>query len=889
MPASQLINSFIAGELSPLVGSRVDMEKYRAGCQELENFIILPSGGVIRRPGTEFLGAAKYADRAARLIGFNFSTTTSFVLEFGDGYIRFWSNEKAVKGLPTAWMTGEDYKAGDFVTAGAGDGGDAALYYLCLEEHESSTFAGDLASGKWEARSSTVIEVETPYLAAELRDLQYVQINDIMYFTHPAHMPCKLSRLADDHWTFEEVKWDWPAFLKENATETTISVGDAYPDWAASHVYHKGDLAFSGGLLYRAIKDHTSGAIFDPEKWEARAGNVEGETVDLVASDDIFETEHVGAYWSIGHRREDAFLEIDLDDTVTSKKTLDMIGKWELTSYGSWFGTLNVQRSMDKELDPDLKKWETIRTYRSPAKNARNVAATGTEEKQCWLQMTFVKSGSGELDPHAVLELGDNRRYGVVRITAVTDARHATAVVVKDLGGIVQTKIWAEGAFSKWQGYPQAVCLHDQRIVYGGTKRHPMSVWGSVTDDFENFRQTALDDASFFFTLAGSESDRIQWMLSQGSIVIGTAGSEWTLGPTDDATGLSPTNVRAKYQSSFGSKLLQARVVNEVVLFTQRQGRKVRALTYSYEKDGWVAPDLTILAEHIGKGEFVETAFQQQPDSIFWAITGEGELVGMTYERDQQIAGWHRHTTGQGWLLPADGNEANRIAVRDGFESVAAIYGNEGSDEVWFLVRRTVAGGEVRYIERLRPDFRNVFENEDTANWWYLDCAASTRDDLATFTSVANAGHLEHRRVGILNDGAPQADTYVRDGAVTIAPEANNVLVGLPYQSVLRPMPLDMPLQDGSSQGRKARVHKIFARFHKSLGGEYSADGEEWNAIFTRDFADAMDEGPPVFTGEKEVYMDGGFTRKPEIVIRQWQALPLCVLALIARWDAYGD
>ena len=90
---------------------------------------------------------------------------------------------------------------------------------------------------------------------------------------------------------------------------------------------------------------------------------------------------------------------------------------------------------------------------------------------------------------------------------------------------------------------------------------------------------------------------------------------------------MGPGNINAKKQSNFGSSYLQARVVNEVVLFCQRQGKKLRELTYSFEKDGWVAPDLTLLGAHIAGSGFRETAFCQQPDAVFWCITDEDSLV----------------------------------------------------------------------------------------------------------------------------------------------------------------------------------------------------------------------------------------------------------------------
>lgn len=761
MPVSKLINSFNSGEWSPLAWSRSDLEKYASGCKQLRNFIILPYGGVMRRPGTQYLGAAKHADRRCRLAGFNFSTTTNFILELGEGYLRFWSNGQPVESAP----------------------GEA-------------------------------LELETPYLEADLRELQYVQINDIMYVVHPRHAPMKLSRLADDDWTFAPVAWDWPVLLDENVEETTI--------------------APSG----------TSG------------------TITLTASADIFELAHVGAYFSIAHRREVAHVEQALSATAASS-ALDVLGDWELTTYGNWDGRLQVQRSYDGGTN-----WETIRTYESGGE--RNVSSTGTEERAASLRLSYQADAAGSSSPKARLEAGDNRVYGMVKITGYTSPTSVEATVVKPLYAATATKVWAEGAFSDKRGYPRTVCLHEQRLIFGGSQHRPLSVWGSVVDDFENFRYTANNDGAFSFSLSANESNPINWMVSQGELLIGTAGNEWTLGSGSAEDALGPTTVQAQFQSSYGSKYLQARIVNEVVIFAQRQGRKFRELTYAFEKDGWVAPDLTILAEHVGRGEFVETAFQQQPDAIFWSITGDGRLVGMTYERQQQVVGWHSHDT------------------QGEFESVATIYGGSGEDEVWFVVRRVVDGQTVRYIERLKADFRTTLEAGDKPNWWYLDCARQiVASEPESF--IDGIGYLEGLGVGVLGDGAVQPDRTVEAGGISLQLAARKVLVGLPYESVLQPLGLDMLMQDGTAQGRKARVHRIVARVYKSLGGEYSTDGAAWDTIFARNISDVMDSSPPVFTGDKEVYTGSSWGDTADLLVRQNDPLPLCVLALIPKWDVVGE
>ena len=80
------IHSFTGGLLSPKLEGRVDFAKYNVGCRVLENFIVTPTGGIYKRPGTRFVGKAK--QRNVRLIPFDFNGTErqSYVLEVGDGY-----------------------------------------------------------------------------------------------------------------------------------------------------------------------------------------------------------------------------------------------------------------------------------------------------------------------------------------------------------------------------------------------------------------------------------------------------------------------------------------------------------------------------------------------------------------------------------------------------------------------------------------------------------------------------------------------------------------------------------------------------------------------------------------------------------------------------------
>ena len=769
--ANLLVTALNAGELSPYLDARVDVEKYRSGCRTLENMVVLPYGGVYRRAGTEYLGEAKNADRQCRLIGFNFSVTTRFVLEFGHEYIRFWGNNSQV-----------------------------------------------LSGG-------SPLEIASPYQESELRELQYVQVNDIMYLAHANHAPRKLSRVSDTNWTLATVAWKYPPVLDQNITATTI------------------------------------------------ASSASSGSATLTASTSTFVAGHVGSQWAIQWPRNSGSISEAIDSNKTSSSTLDIQGGWTLTTVGTWIGTIRLLRIPQKEMDEDggsgFTAYEVVREFNSLT-TARNFTATGTENERVGLKLQVLNYASNS-NARVFLESTDFNSGGTVTINSVASGTSAGVTVNKWLGStITGTTQWSEAAFSSVRGYPRAVAIHEQRLCFGGTSHQPNTVWCSKVDDFENFQLGATADDALSFSIASGEGNRIAWMFSQKRLMLGTSGDEWTIGGATTDQPFSATNVQAQKQSSFGSKTMRAVLLNDVLLFVQRRGRKVRELTYNFERDGWVAPDLTVLSEHISEGEIVEMAFQQQPDAILWAIRGDGQLIGMTYERDQNVVAWHRHTT--------DGQ----------FESAATVYGLSGADdEVWLAVKRTINGATKRYIERFKPDNRAKFEAQTKEDWWYLDCA-KRYSGTATAT-ITGLSHLEGKPVSILADGAAQPAETVASGQIVLDRNFTKVLAGLPYTSTILPMKFDFELRDGPTRGRKKRVNRVEVSLYKSLAGQASTNGTEWLWVYPRDFSDPMDASPPPFSGDAEVVLAGDYSEDADIYLRQNLPYPLTVRALVAKLDAFGD
>jgi hypothetical protein len=156
MPRTTLaLTSFVSGELSAKMDGRTDFEKYSSGVKTMENFLVHPQGAATRRVGTQFIAEVKDSTKKTRLIPFEFSTTQTYILEFGDQYIRFFKDKgQIVSGSP------------------------AAAY-----------------------------EIASPYLEAELFDIKFAQSADVMYLTHPNHDVRKLSRTGHTSWTLATVSF----------------------------------------------------------------------------------------------------------------------------------------------------------------------------------------------------------------------------------------------------------------------------------------------------------------------------------------------------------------------------------------------------------------------------------------------------------------------------------------------------------------------------------------------------------------------------------------------------------------------------------------------------------------------------------------------------------
>ena len=312
------------------------------------------------------------------------------------------------------------------------------------------------------------------------------------------------------------------------------------------------------------------------------------------------------------------------------------VEKLSRTGHTSWTLT-DVDFTKGPFLDPNTTT--TTLTPSNAATGSRNITASAT---------TGINGGSGFLATDVGRQIHFNSGYAT--ITSITSTTIAVATVTVAFTNANAITNWYLGAFSDTTGHPSCVTFFEQRLVFAATLDNPQTVYFSKSGDYENMDAnlggTIADDDAIIYTIASNQVNAIRFMTATRTLIIGTAGGEFAVsgGGTDNA--ITPTNILIKKQSNHGAANVDAIAVGNATLFLQRARRKIRELAYNFDVDGYVAPDMTILAEHITEGGLTQVAYQQEPNQIIYATREDGELVGLTYQREQQVVAWHRHIFG---------------------------------------------------------------------------------------------------------------------------------------------------------------------------------------------------------------------------------------------------
>ncbi len=752
------IVSFNTGELSPKVDARSDVQKYRSGCRTLENMLPLIYGPAERRPGTKYI---ETVSGPGRIMPFVYSNAIAYVVLMEDLAFYFYFDGGEVQ-----------------------DGGGSRVTLV------------------------------TPYLAADLFELQYKQSNDVMWLVHGSYQPRKLTRTSATAFDLSAITFVGGPFQKRN------------------------DLSNDDSVTMTPSVTTGSG------------------TLTLSANTNLsFVAGHIGALFSVTHPRVNTIVKGTSTGSTTGVIDVPIVteGAFSFNTSGTWIGTIVLQRTISGG------QWENFRSWTS--NNDRNVQYTGSEaEDNVSYRINVTEHTSGTIN--ADFTVNSSTQTGICRITAITSTLIADMTVVKDFANTTADQRWAEGSWSDYRGWPVSVTFFEERAVYAGNANQPQTVWFSATDDFENFDAGTNDDDAFSLTLSSDTRCAIQWISASEALLIGTTSGEYRIRATTFDQPLTPTDFSFKQQTTYGSKSMQALVMNTATLFVDFVGRKVREVNYDSNRDKYVANDLTALAEHVTTGGIVDWGYQKNPDSLLWAVTADGVLLSLAYEPEQNVVAWSRHP----------------LRTGDVTKSVAIIPGAT-EDEVWIITLRSLGGSSVYCLEQMQP--RSYTAQDDG---WFVDCGLEY-DSTATLT-ITGADHLDDEEVVVLGDGAVFERETVVSGGFTMAETASHVITGLPARATLKPMRFDLQ-SDGGTKGSIKSFKEIVASFYNSVNVKYGVDLDN---LFTVDFrtVENYDSPPSLYTGDKVLTHEGGFDAEDSIIFTSDDPTPMTIRALVPRIKSVG-
>lgn len=788
--------TFAGGELAPSMYSRVDLAKYATGAKTLKNIIVHPHGGASNLPGTYHVSTGRDSGIYLRLHEFIFSTTQAYVIEFGNYYIRFYTQEgQIIKSSASGWITTHAYSVGDYVTQ------SGAIYY-CEIAHTSGTFATDLAAGKWTAQNA--YQIPSPYPTSVLSSLNFTQSNDVLFIFCGSYQTRQLNRFGDANWTLTLYDFQYGPFQIANSN-TSLTMTPS---------------------------------------------GVTG-SITLTASSSYFDSAMVGGLFQLNHQVPEQSTTAALA-SVTASSSISCGGTWRVITHGTWTGTIVIQKSSDNG-----STWTNLRTFSSS--NDFNANTYGEEDMSdnapaflVRVSMTAYTSGTCNI----TLTSDQYRNVGVVKLTAYTSATQVTATVTKTLGLASATSDWSEGSWSNYRGWPSTGEFCQDRLVTGNTKTQPQTTWMTKTSNYYDYsvNDPLVDSDSISVNLPTRQLNGINSFVSLTSLLALTSSSEWAIGAPD--TVLSPSTISQKPNGYTGSNGIKPVVIKNRAVFVQAMGGLLQDLGYDLYSNSFVGADLSILANHLFAGyTIVDMAYQQYPDSIVWCVRSDGELLSMTYLREQEVLAWtHNNINGK-------------------VESICVIPYN-GYNQLWLSVNRD----GVRYIEYMVQRLKS-FDPEDQ-HFVFSGIVYSG----SPTTTVSGLDHLEGKEVAVLADGNVVANYLnpitVTSGQITLPFSASKVIVGLPYYSDIETLNIEEKLPDGTMQGRKVRVGKLVLRVVNSRGGYIGPDANRLKELRDNDRT-VYDDALTLKTGDLKQTLGGGYTDGGRVYIRQYDPLPLTVSAII--------
>ena len=878
-------NSFAGGEYSPVCAARTDMERYKIGLETCRNSYPQITGAVSNRPGWRMVAPYKIPGMPPRIVKFIYSTTQVFYIEVGNYYMRFYTNRAQIQATGvSAYNAGTAYVIGNFVTYGGST-------YYCIQNGTGHTPSS--SPTYWVAQ--TAYEIPTPYAQADLNNLRFEESADFVYIAHQNYPQMILERLGTANWSlvsYLDQVIDGP-FMDENTDITSTLTTSA-----------------------------TTG------------------TVTMVATKAIFNSGHIGALWRKTDYIQGQQVVLNASGTGPSG-SISCFTSWLLVSNGTWTGDFQLEMSEDGG-----NTW-TVLQYFTGDSNF-NVDTSNTESVTDHLvpflirvNVTTLSSGSIQINLSSLPFYQD----GFLEITAYTSSTEVTANVLQTLGSTTATPTWAEGAWSPYRGYPGMVRFYQDRLCWAGAPlTQADSYWLTVDGDYISFLVSTPGEDSDGISeqLTSRQLNAINGLVGFQSLLMLTSSASWAVQPVSGAA-LTPSTVDQSIQDYNGSDGIDPVVIGNEAIFSQFQGKVIRSIVYNFYTQAFTSSELNPFARHLfANWSIVSMCYQQNPDNIVWMLRSDGQLIGLTYLKEQDVVAWHHHDTNgmfnsidaapgigytEVWASVTRPNGGfievleNRITsdvrqsffVDNGISNTPTVLAVTGATNANPCVIRSVAHGLstgdivtfdtvggmtqlngnqylMTVIDANTFSLQDVYANTniDSTAYGVYTSGGNCVQCFATFTGLS---YLNGQMVSILGDGFVFPQQVISGGSITLPRSCAYVQIGMQYLSDVETLPVELsmwfnPPPPMTTQGRQVKIGTVSFGFVDSRGGWIGVNVNDvyGNPALREAFIPKrvnQNQVIQLYTGNIPEALGGGWNTGARIFYRQVDPLPFTITRIM--------
>lgn len=916
--------SLNSGEWSPKLFARVDLAKYKSGAALLQNWFVDYRGGASTRPGTKYILQCYKSATAVRLIPFQASFSVGYVLEFGDGYIRFYFDGSPV--LETA-KTITAFAAGVFTSAAHGYANNDWIFagnkYYIVQTATTNTFTlTDLfgvaiATNPFvlPASAERVYTIASPYASADLRHIKFAQNVNQLILCHPSYAPQVLTLIAPTNWNILPITFGTTASPPNlNAPTTTLAAGTSFYSYLVTSVDGNGQESLvSGRGDLSAKQDFRVNPGTNTITWTAVAGAVSYNIYSAgVVYGGAIPTGTIYGYIgsATGTDFRDTNIAPDFSTTpplarnpfegagvasvnITNAGTYTSVPTVSFTGVASTIAAsatvvLQVQGTPTVAAGGAGYAVDDLVTFTNGVVLVVATQAAGVVT--AWKAITASGSSPGSV------VAGATPANPVVQVTTSGAGTGATANLVWGVGLVqvlnqgagyvaVPTVTFSSGTATATavlsatsNGYPSVPGFFQQRLVLAAPLGSPQTFYMSQPGKYFNYNISFVSqpDDSITGTLVSGQLNTIRDMIPQpAGLLMFTDRNSWLINGGSQGSAVSPSGIVANAQSFNGISDVPLIVANSDILYVQAKGSIVRDSTYNIYSNIYTGTDISALASHLFYGYTIdEWAWAEEPFKVVYGVRSDGQMLNLTFLKEQEFIGW-THAITQG-----------------SFKSVATVVETTSTagevDAIYTVAERVVNGQTLKYIERF---VERVFTN-GVVDAWCVDCGIQY--DGAPATNFSGAEFLAGLTVTGLADGVVIPPFVMPTSGDFTLPSASKVTVGLGYTCKLQTLPLDMG--DPTIQGKVKKINSVDLRVAETLGLKI---GGEFSTVTTmKDLVvgnvSSMLVGQQnqritdLVTGDARTFLDARFTVPGQYCVQQDQPLPATILGLISDYTL-GD